>query len=226
MAVAIQTSATTNWSTGNGTLTKPTGTVDNDLLILAVGGDLAASESITYTAPAGFTELLALTRSHATNAGTNLQVWYKVASSEGANYTITPSADNLTGASMLRIDGQHASTPFDVSSITAFDDNTEAKIPSITTTVDNCLIIGISQWDQSKTLTTLPSGWTQQFHIDVSGLDQNGIYKTLATAGATGVAQYNLSAAAPYVSAAISVQPPVRTPPFSNPLIFQDPGLL
>lgn len=208
MPVAIQTSSTTNWSTGNGTLTKPTGVVDGDLLILAVGGDLAASEDITYTVPAGFTQLLANTRSHATNAGTNLQVWYRIASSEPANYTITPSANNLTGASMLRIDGHDGTDPFDVSSITGFDNSTEPKIPSITTTVNDCLIIGIVEWDQSKTLTTIPSGWTAQYHIDVSGLDQHCIYKTLATAGATGDAQYDVSAAAPYVSAAISVQPP------------------
>lgn len=208
MAVAIQASATASLSTSPITVAKPTGTVDGNLLILAVSGDLAASEDITYTPPAGWTQLLANTRSHATNAGTNLQIWYKTASSEPADYAITLSAANLTGAAILRIDGHDTADAFDVSSITGFDDATEPKIPSITTTVANCLAIGITAWDQSKTLTTIPAGWTAQYHIDVSGLDQHSIYKTQATAGATGVAQYDVSAAAPYVSAVIAVQPP------------------
>ena len=207
MAVAIQTSTKTNWSSGDGTITVPTGTVDGDLLLLFIGGDMAASEDHTYTVT-GWTVLLVDTRSHASNAGVDHTVLYRIAASEPANYTIDIDSDNLTGAVMLRIDGFQSGDPFDISSITAFDDSTEAKIPSITTSVDNCLIIGGGNWDQSKTITSLPSGWTQREHVDVSGLDLNVIYKTLASAGASGVAQYDLSAAAPYVSSAIAVQPP------------------
>lgn len=207
MAVAVQTSTKTNWSSGDGTLNVPTGTVDGDILLLFVGGDMSASEDHTYLV-SGFTSLLADTRSHASNAGVDLQGFYRVASSEPASYTVDINSDNLSGAIMVRIDGQDTSDAFDASVITGFDDGTEAKIPSITTTVANTIVIGAVSWDQSKTQTTLPTGWTEIQHVDVSGYDLSVIYKAYAATGATGVAQYDLSSASPHVAGAVAVQPP------------------
>jgi hypothetical protein len=207
MAVAYQTSTKVSWSSGDGTIAVPPGTVDGDLLLLFVGGDLGASENHTYTVT-GWNELLTLTRSHATNAGVDLKVFYRIASSEPASYVIDIDSDNLSGAVMVRIDGHDGSDPFDASSITGFDDGTEAKISSINTTVANTLAIGIVSWDQSKTQTTIPADWTEAQHVDVSGFDLSVIYRAYAATGATGVAQYDLSSAAPYVSGIVIVQPP------------------
>ena len=44
MAVVVQASTKVTWSSGDGTLNKPTGTVDGDLILIFVGGDLGASE--------------------------------------------------------------------------------------------------------------------------------------------------------------------------------------
>lgn len=219
MAVPVyRTSTTTTWSFGDGTIAVPASTVNGDLLILAVGGDLSASEDHTYTVT-GFTSLLADTRSHASNAGVDLQVFYRIASSEPANYTVDIDSDNLSGATMIRIDGQDAADGFDVSLITPYDNSTEAKIPSITTTVAECLIIGIVSWDASKTLTSVPAGTTAIAHVDVSGYDQHSIHFNQASAGATGVKQYDLSSASPHVGAAIAVQP---TQGGDTTLIVQD----
>ena len=129
MAVAIQSSSTVSWSSGDGTLGVPTGTVDGNLIVIAVGGDLGASEDHTYTIT-GFSTLLADTRSHASNAGTDLQLFYKIASGEGASWTVDIDSDNLTGATALRIDGFDSADPFDATSIVGYDDSTEAKVPS------------------------------------------------------------------------------------------------
>ena|SRR3990167_661249 len=204
MAVAIQASTKVSWSSGDGTLTKPTGTVDGDLIIIAVGGDMGASEDHTYSIT-GFSTLLADTRSHASNAGVDLQVFYKIASSEGASWTIDIDSDNLSGAIALRIDGFDSADPFDATQITGYDDSTEGKVPAITTTLDNCLIVGICSWDQSKTQTAIPTGWSEQEHVDVSGYDISAIYKTLASAGDTGVGQYDLSSASPHVGATFAI---------------------
>lgn len=207
-APVFRTANTASGSSGAVAVNKPTGTVDGDLLILAASGDLSASENLSFTPPDGsWTELLANTRSHATNAGNNLQVWWKIASSEPASYSVTPDHSNLMAVCVARFDGHDGTDPFDTINITGFDTGTEAKIQSINTTVANCLIFGITTWDQSKTLNSIPGSTTQAYHLDVSGHDQHAIYFEKATAGATGDQQYDLSSSAPYVSAAIAIQP-------------------
>lgn len=206
MAVAVQTSSKVTWSSGDGTLNKPTGTVDGDLILIFVGGDLGSSESHTYSV-SGFATLCALTRSHASNAGTDLIVFWKIASSEPASWTVDIDSDNLSQAVALRIDGHDPADPFDITGITGYDNSTEAKIPSVVTTVANTLVIGGVTWDASKTLTAVPTDWTAVEHADTSGADLHVIKRAYAGTGATGVAQYDLSSASPHVGAAIAVQP-------------------
>jgi len=193
-------------STGALTLTKPTGTVNGDLLIITASADLSASENVTYTIPAGWTQLLPLTRSDATSAGNNLQVWYKVASLEPSDYTITPDHSNLIGGSIIRIDGQASSSPIDIGGVNASLTG-EASAPSVTTTVNNDLVLRLVTWDQSKTLNAIPSGHTQIYRVDVSGHDNWGGHKEQATAGITGVAQFDLSSGAPYVGYTVTIRP-------------------
>lgn len=74
-------------------LPKPTGTVDNDVMIAVVHSGLTSGQTITP--PAGWTTLY--------NPGPNVSVgtigvFYKLAASEGANFTFTLSAsDNGAG---------------------------------------------------------------------------------------------------------------------------------
>lgn len=210
MAVAVRASSKVTWSTGDGTLTKPTGTVDGDLILIFVGGDLAASENHTYLIT-GFATLCTLTRSSASGAGTDLIVFWKIASGEGASWVVDIDSDNLTQAVAISLTGHDSADPFDVTQITGYDDATEAKIPSATTTVVNTLAIGGVTWDASKTLTTVPANWTQIEHADVSGADLHTIQRAYAATGATGVAQYDVSAAAPHVGAVVVVQPPQKS---------------
>jgi hypothetical protein len=214
----VQTTATDSGSSSPLTVSVPSGTSNGDLLLLVVGADLNASETSEYTVHENWTELLAKTRSHASNAGCNLQVWYKTASSEPASYDVGLDHGNLTGASIIRIDGHDSGDPFSVSQITAYDDSTEGKVPSVTTDRDDCLIVAICQWDQSKTLNSVPSGWSEVLHIDVSGLDQHVIQKDLASQGATGVGQYDLSSDSPHVGATIAVQPSADAPAAAIPV--------
>jgi RHS repeat-associated protein len=210
-APTVQSSTSGSVSTGALTLNKPTGTVDGDLLIMTASADLSASEDVTYAIPSGWTQLLANTRSDASSAGNNLQVWYKIASSEPANYSITPDHSNLIGGSITRITGHDASSPIDVSNVTASATG-EASAPSVTTTGDNRQVLRIATWDQSKTINTIPGGHTQSYHVDVSGHDNWGGYKTQATAGSTGVAQFDLSSGAPYVGFTVAIKPVSTTP--------------
>jgi RHS repeat-associated protein len=209
VAPTVQSSTSGSVSSGALTINKPAGTATGDLLVMTASADLSASENVTYTVPSGWTQLLANTRSDTSSAGNNLQVWYKVAtSSEPASYAITPDHDNLIGGSITRVTGQDATSPIDGSNVTASLTG-EASAPSVTTTSANDTILRIATWDQSKTITAAPTGVTNAYNVDVSGHDNWGGYHTQTTAGATGVAQWDLSSGAPYVGFTIAIKPAV-----------------
>ncbi len=203
----IQSTNSGSVSSGALTLNKPTATAAGDLLIMTASADLSAAESVTYTIPSGWTQLLANTRSDASGAGNNLQVWYKLAnSSEPSTYSITPDHTNLIGGSIARVTGHDAANPIDVSGVTASPTG-EASAPAVTTTVANDLVLRLVTWDQSKTINSIPTGHTQSHYVDVSGHDNWGGYKTQASAGSTGIAQFDLSAGAPYVGFTVAIKP-------------------
>lgn len=215
-APAVQSQTSGSVSSGSLTLNKPSGTANGDLLIMTASADLSSAENLTYTVPLGWTQLLANTRSDASSAGNNLQVWYKIANNEPASYIITPDHSNLTGGSIMRIDGHDPNNPIDVSNFTASATG-EASAPSVTTTVDNALVLRLATWDQSKSLNAAPSGHTQAYHVDVSGHDNWGGYKTQATAGSTGTAQWDLSSGAPYVGLTAAIKPAAGSGSSGNP---------
>ncbi len=106
----------------------------------------------------------------------------------------------------MRITGHDPNNPIDVSAVTASPTG-EASAPSVTTTVGNELLLRLATWDQSKTLVAVPPGHTETYHVDVSGHDNWGGYKTQATAGSTGIAQLDLSGGAPYVGFTVAIKP-------------------
>ncbi len=205
-APSVRSSSSGSVSTGALSLAKPSGTVNGDLLIMTASADLSASENLTYTIPSGWTQLLANTRSDVASAGNNLQAWYKIANNEPATYAITPDHSNLIGGSITRIDGNDPNTPINASNVTASLTG-EASAPAVTTTVNNDLVFRAATWDQSKTLVTAPASHTRAYYVHVSGHDNWGGYKTQATAGSTGVAQWDLSGASPYVGLTVAIAP-------------------
>jgi hypothetical protein len=192
-------------SSGSLTLTKPTGTVNGNLLVMTASADLSAAQNVSFTPPNGWTSLLPLTRSDAASAGTNLQIWYKIANNEPASYAIAPSMNKLFTGAIVRIDGQSSTNPISVSNVTASATG-EAATPSVNTTVANSLVLGIATWDGSKTIVSAPSGLANTYYVHPSGRDEWGGYKSQATPGNTGTAQFDLSSGSPYVGFSVAVQ--------------------
>jgi hypothetical protein len=100
------------------TVTKPTGTVDGDLLVCSV----VTSSGGVVTPPSGFT----LIRSTAFNGAANtLATYYKVASGEGASYAITGSTSTgaviacFTGFASWATDGEGGQANTASASVTA-----------------------------------------------------------------------------------------------------------
>lgn len=106
MAISFVAKAdgTANYSSSV-TVSKPTGTADNDLLIAFVGGTRSGG------VPSGWTQL-GSAASGTSSLGT-CYVYYKVASGEGSSYTFNFSTGMLSCATIACYRGTHTTTPVD-----------------------------------------------------------------------------------------------------------------
>lgn len=109
---AYQASSSANNGTGSTSIvgTKPTGTVDGDLLVASIGiyGDLDIS-----AAASGWT--LATSDTTSSTGEPTGYMYYKVASSEPSTWTWTLASSVRATITVIRIDGQASSSPLDIS---------------------------------------------------------------------------------------------------------------
>jgi len=184
MAIAFRAIASTAYSAKtNTTVSKPTGTVDGDIMLatLMAGSSVSQAATLAVTPPAGWT-LLGTTVSQTQGGGGfhgAFYVYWKRASSEGASYDFTHST-LTTQATVTSYSGCLASgSPVDV-----FSQNNGLTINStgtgITTTVANTLLLYLAH-NWTGTGLTPPSGMTERFDGICYVSDE-----ARPTAGATG----------------------------------------
>lgn len=177
-------------STGTVTLPAPTTINDGDDLVVVLATDFSDTATNTYTAPAGWTSLTSHERLNSGAAGISTQAFIKKASGEsGADYDFLESASRSTVGFLYRVSGGNALTPVNASSYVSATTG-EPQAGTMTTTVDNALILGIAVWDASKTYVSSPSGYTSDATIAGRG---DAASKTLVSAGATGTALWDIS---------------------------------
>ena len=125
--------STSNASANSLTITKPTGVVENDIMIAGIGSD---TDTMTITPPAGWTTLGKISQS-----GVMLETfWKKAGASEGANYTFNYSA-TVRSVGLITAYLNCASSPVDVENGQTTSSGTSHSTPSVTTTVDNCRLV-------------------------------------------------------------------------------------
>lgn len=151
MTIAYRSHTVQN-NSGSGTITinKPTGVVDNDLLIAFFSED---SDTPRITPPAGWTAF------SGTGIGTNgvvvvgtsavLQAFYKVAASEGASWAFTPSASYTGVVGVIAYSDVDTTTPIDVAAGTSTASGTTHTSASITPSVVNTMLVGIWMIDSN-----------------------------------------------------------------------------
>lgn len=172
---------------------KPVGTLEGDLLLAVVSArDNTASQSLT--SPSGWTEIDQVVFGSIISG-----VWYKIAGvSEPSSYTWTildiGGQSEFASIAISRISGTDGTTPINVWSK---DTNATNTCPSITTTVDNCLLLTLltNNGGGSGRDFDPPSGYTEQWAIDSAGSGaegQDGASKTGGAAGATGTADFSV----------------------------------
>lgn len=163
------------------TVSKPTGTVDGDVLIGMIS--VRASSSPTITAPSGWT----LVGSALTSSSTTTAVYYRVAgTSEPASYQWTSDLAITDAVGLiLRYTPSAPTTPpgtIDASGMGSIA--SPAVSPSVTATGNNDRLIAL--FSTGGTVGSAPSGMTQRAAID-GGFSGAWAYDELLTAdGATG----------------------------------------
>lgn len=190
----------------NTTLTAPAGIVDGDMLLIFF--DIAsASAPPTPTPPAGFTNISGTSYQIAMTTGSfnvNLWVWYKVASSESGNYTITHSSSTTQGY-MEVVQGVSGDAP---TRTVNQGTGATATALTITTSVDDSLVIFFtSDWGDNANNLACPTGTTPTFTEHYDAVLMHACDGPLATAGATGnkTASVHQAAALPWGAMLVQV---------------------
>lgn len=161
MAIAFRAAASgsaANASLGV-TVTKPTGVVDNDVMVAFV--NYRSATTGTWTGPTGWTK-----SDEVANTLSSYSVWWKVAASEGASFTWTSSGNNAAGIVIVAYSGAATTGIFDsdggiATSATA----TSTPVTSSTTTVaDNSVVIAawMGAAGAARTISSDPAGYTNR----------------------------------------------------------------
>jgi hypothetical protein len=180
MAAFRSVSNTTYASRTNTTVTAPAGIADDDILVLfmflgVVGG------APTPTPPSGFTQIGSGTDvTDPGNFNGKSYVWWKRASSEGSDYTITH-----TGANTQAVIAAYSGCTTSGSPVDALSSNTgavsSAVATAVTTTVGNTHLLYLAHdWTGSGALTP-PTGMGERFDGLVYLADE-----AISSTGATG----------------------------------------
>lgn len=178
----VAASNTTYASRTNTTVTKPTGTVDNDLVVLFFLNGRASSYGPAPTPPPGFT-LLSGTQVNGWGFYVSTWIYYRVASSEGASWTFTHAAIT-TQAFAVAYRGVDTTTPLDATATTNTGGGTTRTWTGLTTATADAMLLALGHdfADTANNLTP-PAGLTERIEVNplVYAAEQ-----VRATPGATG----------------------------------------
>lgn len=200
------------------TITKPPGTVKNDLLLAWLVTDGAE----THAAPTGWDEV------QQTQNGSvcTLSVWEKIAGdSEAADYAFTWSTNEEGAGGIMRFNNVDQTTPIDISASGTGTDGSPVA-PTVTTTVIDTMIVRFFGADDDD----LNTDTDDTFPTDNVGMQ---VEKSSATAGscsgaasrepqeaiaATGTATFDLTATEEWVGITVAIRLAVnREHPFRRP---------
>jgi MSHA biogenesis protein MshQ len=170
------------------TINVPAGTTAGDVMIAAVA---VLPSAVTITPPAGWTSL---NRVDQTAGNSNSQeIFYRIATAaEPASYTWTFSgAIGGAAGGMLSYSGVDTTGPVDVYGGNPTPSSTSHTASSVTTTVDNAMVISSHSFSSAETWTP-PAGMAEEVDAaslttpNAAGISLEINDVTQATAGATG----------------------------------------
>ncbi|HZR03370.1 MAG TPA: Ig-like domain-containing protein [Burkholderiales bacterium] len=198
-------------SGGTLTITKPSGTAANDVLISSVA---VTPSSVAITPPTGWT--LVRRTDNAGPTSNSLAVYYKVAgASEPTSYAWGMSGASFGVGGIQGFTGVDTANPINIENGQSTPSSTSHATPSITTTVANAMLVTSHSFASSSSWTP-PSGMTESFDkangsANATGLTVEGSRVLLAAAGASGTKTATAAANADAGNAHILALKPVNT---------------
>ena len=154
--------------------------------------------------PSGWTEI---TDGQMVN-NVRLASYWKIGSSEPSTYTWASDASCRWVGAIHRISGINTSSPINDSG-SGVGNSASPTAPSVTTNVDNCLILRVfAAKDNAQASTYWPTGTTAIFQEDSAGsVLTAAAYETQVTSGTTGSAAFSMTATKKWVATTIAVAP-------------------
>lgn len=207
MAVAFRAASTAGDATAaNITITKPTGTVDDDIIIVWITKETTTTPGI----PTGWT--LIPNQAGTANAE-SCHAYWKKAASEGASWVWTFASTWRTGWAISYSGGETVGSPLDPASPVAMTETASAAqgaAPSQTTTVADVMLVALG-WN----IIGFTGGWTS-----VAGMTERVDFQNVsgydvlqAGAGASGTKAFTtIIGSADNKSALIGIMPPQGAP--------------
>ena len=195
MAVAFRSASGIVFTTQtNTTLTAPAGIQNGDILVISFIIYNPSGTPATPTPPAGFSVLPGPTYPiDIVSGGSHIHVrqWYKVASSESGNYTITHTNAGVEGW-IGAYSGADTTTPFSPNATSATGTGTTSTATGLTTPRNSSAVLYMcADWQSGGSNLAAPTGTTPTFtkRFGMTGNNPSNIFIAdgiLATAGATG----------------------------------------
>lgn len=185
MAIAFRSA--TEAGTGSAGTTQvinvPSGVQDGDFLLAVIGtadGDTGSvSLSGTWQGPI----VNNLNTGGSAPSPPGVSVYWRIASSEPASYTITDTESSGIAGQMLAFTGVDETTPIDVTTTTATGDGSNANPPSINYADTGAAIVVGAWWDSTTAVySAVPSGYTSPDSLGAIVGNGGGNGLSLATA--------------------------------------------
>lgn len=202
-------------SQGNGSVsvTKPTGTVDGDyVLLVCLTGNAAGAADV---APAGFTSLQVV------NNGTfnsGLRVFGKVAASEGASWSLTEGVSNSQGTAFAISYSNPGGTPINASAQSGQQNATTAPAFSTVTTTQTGKLIGIAlEYNNRAATITAAGSMTSRAASSGNGRSYGFFDEDIATTGSIAGRTATSSVSGDFYAISILLAGPASAPILITP---------
>ena len=164
--ISFRAAASAATDTSSLSIGLPSGTLENDVMIAAIG---FRPSSVTVTAPTGWTLVRRVDNSdQQTNS---LAVYRKVAgSSEASSHTWDVTGASYAVGGIQSFGGVDTANPIDVENGQATAESLSHAAPSVTTTVANAMVVTAHTFTTSTTWSP-PSAMTEGFDVQFSPVD-------------------------------------------------------
>lgn len=173
-AVAFRSAASAGAASGTLTLTitKPAGTVLNDVMVASIGLSSANAGTTTITAPIGWT--LVRRTNQTTGSDNSLATYWKAAgAAEPASYAWTFSTSTGSAGGIASFTGVDTSAPIDAQNGQVTASATTHVAPTVTTTSTNDMVITAHTMASSVTWTA-PAGMNEAVDVRSGALGATG----------------------------------------------------